>query len=362
MLSRYTVFFVACALPLLFIGQIAPSLAHELDFWLLWLVAMTLVGLPVLYTEFALSARSGDTVWMGMQKLTREADAKLIWRVFAGLSVLIALLIAAHITTHIGAGVDKYLPQISLPVPAFGLSMGLMFVALILSLLKSRLLPVGLALVVIGAFISLFDGGVGSEVTVPTMTNVSLGEWARAVSLALLSVGVGTGIYWFSGAGVSAHIASHKKPLTGYIMPVWFTQLIVGSVALLASSAFVTPTSFVVSAAGMLLVAAFLLYYAHTQLIARFGLLMGVGIGVMAAVVLSAVSVFVVFKVLVVTGLLAVLVLAMFSGFGMKISHLRKTLNFKSEGRYNIWRIAIRLVVPLAVVLALIGWVLEWIR
>lgn len=361
MLSRYTVFFVACALPLLFIGQIAPSMAHELDFWLLWLVAMVLAGLPVLYVELALSARSGDMVWIGMQKLTREADASLIWRVFAGLSVLIVVLIAAHIVARIGVGVGKHLPQVSLSVPTFGLSMGLMLVALILSLLKSRLLPVGLALVTIGALISLFDGGMASEVTVPMMTSITLGEWARAMSLALLSVGIGTGIYWFGGMNASVQIIQSKKSFTGYIMPIWFTQLIFGAIALLASSAFVTPTSFVVSALGMLLVAAFLLYYAHTQLIARFGLLTGLGIGVVIAMVLSATPTFVTFKLLVIVGLLAVLVLAIFAGFGMKISHLRKTLNFKSEGRYNIWRIAVRLVVPLAVILALVGWILEWI-
>ncbi len=362
MFYRYGVFFVACALPLLFIGQLAPSMAHELDFWLLWLVAMTLVGLPVLFAEFALSARSGTAPWQGMQKLTREADAKMIWRVFAGLSVLVCMLIAASITARVGAGMLVHLPQVKLPVPSIGLSAGLMVVVLILTLLKGRLLPVGLAIVILGALVSLFDGGLTSGVTVPVMTDVSLSEWGRAVSLALLSVGVGTGLYWFGSTGATSVIYQHKKSLTGFIFPVWLTQIIFGSFALLAGSAFVTPTSFLLSALGMLLVASFLGYYAISQLIVRFGLLMGAGLGVVGLLAFSVIPAKVVLVLLVVLSLIAVLTLAVFSGFVMKISHLRKTFNFKSEGRYNIWRILVRILVPLALILALVGWVMEWLK
>ena len=362
MFHRYTVFLVACALPLLFIGQIAPSMAHELDFWLLWLVAMTLVGLPVLFAESALSARSGDTVWIGMQKLTREADAKLIWRIFAGLSVLVAMLIASDMTAHIGTGIIKHLPQFDVSVPSFGLSMGLMVVVLILSILKSRLLVAGLALVMIGSLISLFDGGLGSEVSVPAMTKTSLSEWARAVSLALISVGAGTGLYWFGGGQASQEIYNNKKPLAGFILPIWLTQIVFGSFALLVSSAFVTPTSFLVSSLGVLLIAGFLVHYAMRELMGRFGLLMGVGMTVGGVLFLSVIPAKAVLMALIMVSLVAVAVLAVFSGFGMKISHLRKTFNFKTEGRYNIWRVAVRLIVPLAVVLAMVGWVIEWFK
>ncbi|TWV83056.1 hypothetical protein [Moraxella sp. VT-16-12] len=362
MFHRYTVFLVACALPLLFVRQIAPSMAHELDFWLLWLVAMTVVGLPILFAESALSARSGDGVWTGMQKLTREADAKLIWRIFAGLSVLVAILIASDMTAHIGAGVIQHLPQLDLSVPSFGLSMGLMVVVLILSVLKSRLLPVGLVLVLIGSLISLFDGGLGSEISVPAMTKIGFGEWAKAVSLALISVGVGTGLYWFGGGQSSRIIYENKKSLAGFILPIWLTQIVFGSFALLVSSAFVTPTSFLVSSLGVLLVAGFLVHYAMRELMGRFGLMMGAGTTVVGVLLLSAIPAKVVLMMLVMVSLVAVVVLSVFSGFGMKISHLRKTFNFKTEGRYNIWRILVRLVVPLAVVLAMMGWVIEWLK
>lgn len=362
MLGRYTVFFVACALPLLLIGQIAPSMAHELDFWLLWLVAMVLVGLPVLFAEFALSARSGLLTWQGMQKLTREADASVVWRTFAGLSVLLAILMASGITMRVAVGLGSHLPQLQLSVPVMGLSAGLMVIVLILSLLKERLLPVGLLLVVLAGLVSLFDGGMNSGVSVPVMTDVTLGEWAKAVSLALLSLGVGTGLYWFGGLSATTAIASHKKPLSGFILPIWFTQLIAGSFALLVGSSFVTPTSFAIASLGMLLVAGFLLYYAISQLSFRLGLVQGVSLGVIGALLFSVLPSAVGTVLLVVISLVAVLVLAVFSGFVMKISHLRKTFNFKSEGRYNIWRVAVRIVVPLALILTLVGWVLEWLK
>lgn len=360
MLSRYSVFLVACALPFLFTSLIAPQTANQLDFWLMWLLAMCVVGLPVLFAEFALSARSGLSVWQGMQKLTRDADAKIVWRVFAGLSVLVGLFATVSVTAKIATGVNNYLPQINVDIPAMAISAGLVVIALILSLLKSRLLPVGLILIVLGAFISLFDGGVSSTITAPVMTSINLTEWGQAVTLALLSVGIGTGLYWFSGLPVSMTIYEHKKPFSGFILPIWLTQIIFGGLALLTSSAFVTPLSFVVSSLGMLLLAGFLLHYVASQLISRFGLMMGVGLTVVLALILSLLPLKITAILLTLISLLAVGILAVFSGFVMKISHLRKTFHFKTEGRYNIWRISVRIIVPLALFLALIGVVLSW--
>lgn len=364
MLSRYTVFFVACALPLLFAHQIAPSMAHELDFWLLWVIAMLVVGLPVLFAEFALSARSGDGVWLGMQKLTREADAKMTWRVFAGLSVLVSLLISATMTARIGTGLHQHLPQFDLGVPSIGLSAGVMVVALILSLLKTRLLGAGVIVVVIGGLISLFDGGLSGGVSVPIITSVSLGEWARAVSLALLSVGVGTGLYWFLSVEMTRQVMGqhNKKPLSGLILPIWLTQLIFGAFALLVGSAFVTPTSFAVTGVGMLFITSFLLYYAIGELKIRLGFIKGISTGIVLAMLLSALPANITLIMLVFISLLTVIILAIFSGFIMKISHLRKTFNFKSEGRYNVWRVLMRIGVPLAIIIALIGWVGQWLQ
>jgi len=63
--------------------------------------------------------------------------------------------------------------------------------------------------------------------------------------------------------------------------------------------------------------------------------------------------------VLVVVSIISALILAVFSGWQMKISHMRKSLNFKSEGIYNIWRVAIRILVPLLIVVAIAGWLMS---
>ncbi|MDO4441966.1 MAG: hypothetical protein Q4B81_07265 [Moraxella sp.] len=363
MFQRQLMFFVACALPLLFAHQLAPNMARELDFWLIWLVAMSVVGLPILFAEFALSARSGQTPWLGMQKLTREADASMVWRIFAGLSVLISILIAANIVSRVASGFEMHMPQIAqnLGVPSIGITAALVVVVLILSLLKSRLLPVGLLLILAGSLISLFDGGLTSGVSVPVLTQITLGEWGRAVLLALLSVGVGTGLYWFGSASTMPEVVHTKKSLTGMILPIWFTQLIFGSLALLTGSALISPTSFVVASVGMLLVAAFLLSYAGGQLIARFGMVIGGAILLVLGVALGLLPSSVLLIALAVVSLVAVVVLAMFAGFVMKISHLRKTLNFGGELRYNIWRVLVRIVVPVAIVAALVGLATEWL-
>ncbi|WII95746.1 hypothetical protein LU276_02620 [Moraxella haemolytica] len=363
MFQRQLMFFVACALPLLFAHQLPPNMARELDFWLIWLVAMSVVGLPVLFAEFALSARSGQTPWLGMQKLTREADASMVWRIFAGLSVLVSILIAVNIVSYVAGGFKMHMPQVAdnLGVPSIGIATALSIVVLILSLLKSRLLPVGLLLILVGSLISLFDGGLASGVSIPVLTQVTLGEWGRAVLLALLSVGVGTGLYWFGSVNATLEVVDAKKSLTGMILPIWFTQLIFGSLALLAGSAMVNQTSFVVAGVGMLLVAAFLLSYAGGQLIARFGMMAGGVILLALGLAFGLLPSSVLLIVLSVISLVAVVVLAIFAGFVMKISHLRKILNFGSELRYNVWRVLIRIVVPMAVLVAFVGLVTEWL-
>ena len=49
------------------------------------------------------------------------------------------------------------------------------------------------------------------------------------------------------------------------------------------------------------------------------------------------------------------LIYAIFAGWIMKISHLRKSMNFSNEAFYNIWRIAVRVVLPVSIVLAIVA-------
>lgn len=54
-------------------------------------------------------------------------------------------------------------------------------------------------------------------------------------------------------------------------------------------------------------------------------------------------------------GLVICLIYSIFAGWMMKISHLRKSMNFGNEAIYNLWRIAVRVVSPLAIILAIVA-------
>ena len=379
MMIRYASYFIAALLPLLLFRWFAPASIGEIDFWLLWLLAMVLVSLPVIYAEIALAYRSVEAPLAGMQKLTREADASPIWRSFGWLAALVAIIIAALVVSGASSGILGALSDLnSTPdVPSFAVAAGLMVIALLLSLVGVAPLPIGLGLMVIGLVLGVANGLPNIEFA---MTDISLNEWARAVALALVSVGAGTGLYWFgqnlvtkqTATAVDADNYNAQTPArsrvtaeyraTKLVLPIWILQLIVGVVALLMSGVSLPPIGQLLYWVGVLFVASYLLHYSTQQLAHKFGLLVSLGLTlVLALVLVVSIPTTWLVGILVVISSVAVLLLSIFAGWQMKISHLRKSLNFGNEALYNLWRIAIRLVVPLALLLALIGWVMQWI-
>ena len=378
MMIRYASYFIAALLPLLLFRWFAPASIGEIDFWLLWLLAMVLVSLPVIYAEVALAYRSAESPLAGMQKLTREADASSLWRSFAWLAALVSIVIAALVVSDASNRILAALTELnSVPnIPSFAVGAGLLVIAVLLSLLGAAPLPIGLGLMIIGLALGVANG-------LPTisfaMTDISLSEWARAVALALVSVGAGTGLYWFGQHLVSKQTlltssANHSEAATTknqstavyratkLVLPIWILQLIVGVIALFISGLNLPPIAQLVYGLGVLFVVSYLLHYAVQQLSYKFGLvislLLTVGLGVVLVV---AVPTTWLVGLLVIISSVAVLLLSVFVGWQMKISHLRKSLNFGNEGFYNLWRIAIRIFVPLALILALVGWVLQWV-
>ena len=379
MMIRYASYFIAALLPLLLFRWFAPASIGEIDFWLLWLLAMVLVSLPVVYAEIALAYRSVDAPLAGMQKLTREADASPIWRSFGWLAALVSILIAALVISGASTGILAALTELnSAPaIPDFAIAAGLMVIAVLLSLLGVAPLPIGLGLMVIGLLLGVANGLPNIDFA---MTDISLNEWARAVALALVSVGAGTGLYWFGQNLVTNQVATAvdtdninaQKPArsrvpseyraTKLVLPIWILQLIVGVVALSISGMALPPIGQLSYWIGVLFVASYLLHYSTQQLAHKFGLLVSLVLTFVLALLLVVIipTVWLV-GLLVIISSIAVLLLSIFAGWQMKISHLRKSLNFGNEAFYNLWRIAIRLIVPLALLLALIGWVMQWL-
>ncbi|MDH4903940.1 hypothetical protein [Psychrobacter pocilloporae] len=375
MMIRYASYFIAVLLPLLLFRWFAPASIGEIDFWLLWLLAMVLVALPVVYAEIALAYRSVEGPLAGMQKLTRESDASPIWRSFGWLAALVSIVIAALIISGASTGILTALTELnSTPdVPSFAVAAGLMVITVLLSLLGTAPLPIGLGLMVIGLILSIANGVPNISFA---MTDISLVEWARAVALALVSVGAGTGLYWFGQNLVSKQTvtaveansqqaqsrAARDYRATKLVLPIWILQLLVGVVALFISGMSLPPIGQLLYWAGVLFVASYLLHYSTQQLAHKFGLLVSLIITfVLALLLVIAIPTTWLVGILVIVSSIAVLLLSVFAGWQMKISHLRKSLNFSSEAFYNLWRVAIRLVVPLALLLALIGWVIQWL-
>lgn len=381
MMSRYASYFIAALLPLLLFRWFAPTLVGQIDFWLLWLLAMILVSLPVVYAEIALAYRSVDAPLAGMQKLTREADASPVWRSFGWLAAIVAVVIAALVISAASSGVIAALTELnSVPnLPSFALAAGLVVIVVLLSLLGATTLPLGLGLIVIGLLLGLANGLPSIDFA---MTSINLSEWARAVALALVSVGAGTGLYWFgqhlinqqtitavaadpydstaaSSASSTTNRAANRHPASKMVLPIWTLQLIVGAVALLTSALSLPPIGQLSYWFGVLFVASYLLHYSAQQLAYKFGLLMSlIAVLIVVAILVVAIPILWLVGLLVISSSIAVLLLSIFAGWQMKISHLRKSLNFGNEALYNLWRIAIRLIVPLAMILAFIGWVM----
>lgn len=379
MMVRYASYFMAALLPLLLFRWFAPASIGEIDFWLLWIFAMVLVSLPVIYAEMALAYRSVDAPLAGMQKLTREADVSPLWRSFGWLAAIVAIMIAALVISGASSGILSALTELDAApdLPSFAVAGGMMVIALLLSLLGVAPLPIGLGLMVIGLIIGMVGGLPQINFA---MTNISLTEWARAVALALVSVGAGTGLYWFGQHLItrqtitaveaenqyasSSHSpkASNVYRATKLVLPIWILQLVVGVVALFTSGLVLPPIGQLLYWVGVLFVASYLLHYSAQQLAHKFGLLvsllMTLVIGLLLVILIPTVWLV---GLLVVISSVAVFLLSIFAGWRMKISHLRKSLNFGNEGLYNLWRIAIRLIVPLALILALIGWMILWL-
>lgn len=378
MISRYASYFVAALLPLLLFRWFAPTLVGQIDFWLLWLLAMILVSLPVVYSEIALAYRSVDAPLAGMQKLTREADVSPIWRSYGWLAAIVAIVIAALVISGASTGLVSALTELnSVPnLPNFALAAGLVVIVVLLSLLGATTLPIGLGLIVIGLVLGFANGLPNIDFA---MTSINLSEWSRAVALALVSVGAGTGLYWFAqnlankqaitavsadqydnvATNTMANRANISYRASKLVLPIWLLQLVVGVIALLTSSLSLTPLGQLAYWFGVLFVASYLLHYSTQQLAHKFGLLVSIVLSlVLVAILAIAVPTLWLVALLVIISSIAVLLLSVFAGWQMKISHLRKSLNFSREGFYNLWRIAIRLIVPLAMILAFIGWII----
>ncbi len=217
------------------------------------------------------------------------------------------------------------------------------------------------------------------------MTPLGVEGWREAMRTALLVGGGGLGVVWLTGMRLPKEVSLGQ-----------FTLGLVGLQAVLAGLVWMALAPFAAGAAGVVgssavleqipsvmgdgvapallfvalgVAAVFALAFAAEPLLTRLG---EKGVSRLPAVMLVFVSGAALAEILWMGGrvegvhfllqavrdvLLLVLVgLSVFAGWAMKISHARKELNLPSEGLYNVWRVAVRLVVPLAVLFVFSGY------
>lgn len=351
-----------------------------------WSLALVLLGLPLLLLELMLGKRSRRSPLEGLAFLTREADARRGWRFGAWAGAVSAVLALAAVALVAGGSVNflardaglvsAAVAEVSLSGPALPLGTGTLLLlgaglALLPELPRRRLLAAGLGLVLLLLGVAAVPGAAMVEVTFPVAA-LEARDWREAFRLALLSLGGGLGVLWLAGmrleAGaplgrlafaiiglqvllavllmlalapfVAALMASAAG--AGDIVPtgpgVWVVLGALLLSALLALPLLAEPVLLRLAERGMAPLPAVVLLFMGAGVLAEGAWLFGHSAGLMALLTLLFLL------------LLAVQAcLSVFAGWGMKISHARKELALPAEGLYNLWRVAVRLGVPLAI-------------
>lgn len=353
-MSKWLSPLMAFCLSFLIIATLAPitgiQIDRQLDFWMLWLATMLILALPVCYLEIALAKRSKTTALQALSSLTREADSSQRWRVVGWLAVVFIPFLAGAMLNHASNVVSIANFEVQQPVILAGLAIA----ALLLSLIP-RLILVGITTV--GVIASLVLANVmGTALPEWQLTPVQFSEWGNATVLALVASGLGMGLYWQS----SLAAVKQQDVATKTVLPIWIAQL----VAVIAFGFFAVKAEVPAFAliAAIVAAAALMLQMAREQLQQRqINVIIQWVIVAVATLVWLIPNITPVFNnLLILWGLVISLIYALFAGWIMKISHLRKSMNFSSEAFYNIWRIAVRVVLPVSIVVAIIAVLGQW--
>lgn len=351
-MSRWLSPLMAFCLSFIIIAGLAPSLGiqidRQIDFWLLWFGTMFILALPIAYLEIALAKRSKTTALNALSSLTRDADASQRWRIVGWMAVVFIPFLAGGVLFNIG--------QVTVQNTAFAAQSNIAFIilailALALSYLPRQILVILTAVTVI---ISLILANVFGTALQPWhITPIEFKEWGNATILALVASGLGLGLYWQT----SFLQIQQQENSTKTALPIWIAQLIaVIAFGFFAMSTQIPAWSITIAA---VVAAALLVQLAREQLVQR-----QISIVIQFIILLVALLIWaipnvanILNPVLMLWGLVICLIYSIFAGWIMKISHLRKAMNFSNELFYNLWRIAVRVVLPVSIVVAIISFI-----
>ncbi len=348
-MSRWLPPLMAFCVSFLIIASIASSvdisIDRQLDFWLLWLGTMCVLALPVVFLEIALAKRSKTSSMNALMSLTRDADASQKWRIVGWLAVAFIPFLSGAMLTNSS---ELLIARAGLALNSQIVFIGLAIIAFVLSFIPRLILIVVTAIAVV---LSLILANVFGTALQPWhVTGIDFKEWGNATVLALIASGLGLGIYWQTNTSLSSQESASKSAL-----PIWIAQL----VAVIAFGFFAVSNQIPAYSISIATLAAtaLLIQLAREQLVQRqISIVIQFTILLVALFVWAIPNISQIFNiVLMIWGLVICLIYSIFVGWIMKISHLRKAMNFSNELVYNIWRIAIRIVLPLAIIIAIIS-------
>ncbi len=317
---------------------------------------------PLALAERALAVRSKRSLIDGMQHLTRESDAARGWRfiAYSGLlaGLLAMVLTATWVSVFATVAVQSLMQDQSGWLSSAMLVPALTIFAIFLGLLRY----VGRANLTHWLLPMLLLAGVSAyslshEQVWPLDSSLALPGgigWSAALLIGALLGGAGLMVRWpwqqhvtpqplLQGASVVFAMAM----LISLMLPGLAAVLLAAVACLLMLLALARPWLAVLSARGLAMWPAL---FVVLVVITGLAELLWYTAGLVRLQQLS--------LVLLLWMTVNALVLAIYAGWVMKMSHARKALNLPSEAAYNVWRIAIRWVAPiilLAGVASLVG-------
>ncbi|MES2720620.1 MAG: hypothetical protein V4624_06980 [Pseudomonadota bacterium] len=341
--------------------------------WPLGLLGALLVGLPLLLAEQAMAVRARQPGIAGMQVLTREADAARAWRFPAYVALFLSIAVSAVLALASGLLLTQVVQTLWQPLAGtFGLTATavptgaalwpvLTLMSLLIALGRSiRTVPMWLWLVLTLILLALLGLQMANHQTIPLVTDLGLLTGlanADVASGSLLSGALVAG----GGMGAAAALRLQYGELkSALVVPAMVTLFVVAVFALhhgglcvaaallavvvtqLGLSASLAPAFAEARQRNLPALAAPMAVIIPVTLLAESLWLWG-DVGTLALLI----------RLIAVALALNLLLISIYAGWVMKISHLRKAVNLPSELLYNVLRIALRWLSPVTLLVAL---------
>ena len=341
--------------------------------WPLGVLGALLAGLPLLLAEQAMAVRARQPGIAGMQVLTREADAARAWRFPAYASLLLSIAVSAVLALVSGLLLTQVLQTLWQPLAGtFGLAANvvpagatlwpvLTLLSLLIALGRSiRTVPMWLWLAVTLILLVLLGLQMANHQTIPLVTDLDLltglpntGAASGSLLAGALVAGGGIG----AAAALRLHYGEFKSALALPAIVVLFViavfalhhgglcaaaALLAIVVTQLGLSASLAPAFAEARQRNLPTLAAPMAVIIPVTLLAESLWLWG-DVGTLALLI----------RLIAVAWALNLMLVSIYAGWIMKISHLRKAVNLPSELLYNVLRIALRWLSPITLLVAL---------